>query len=46
MKIELMVCDVSYGSREIKCESSLDQLSQLLISCSNPIEVMCQVKLK
>lgn len=34
---------VSCGSRQIKCESRLRELDQILRASDNPLEFMCQV---
>jgi hypothetical protein len=31
------------GYRQVKCESRMRELDQILRSCDNPLEFMCQV---
>jgi hypothetical protein len=32
------------GYRQVKCESRMRELDQILRSCDNPLEFMCQVR--
>lgn len=41
--ITVLVNDESIGSRQLKCESSLDTVKTVLDSVSNTTEFMCQV---
>lgn len=41
--IKLEKNGVSCGSRQIKCESRLRELDQILRASENPLEFMCQV---
>lgn len=42
--ITVLVNDESIGSRQLKCESSLDTVKTVLDSVSNTTEFMCQVR--
>lgn len=32
------------GSRQVKCESNMDTLRDILVNMSNPTDFMCQVR--
>ncbi|XP_076068159.1 DBB domain-containing protein stumps isoform X4 [Oratosquilla oratoria] len=42
LSVEVLIDKESLGCRELKCESKLDTLEDILNSFSNPIEIMCQ----